>query len=143
MAEDETKTDEQEVQNEQGEQKESKFKNVVTIEDSGPCKKKVCVEVPEEAIKSALNEQYSELRRDAVVPGFRKGRAPLRLLEKRFGKDVGTQVKLKLLSDASEAAIKDNELDVLNEPDIDHEKIELPESGPMQFEFEVEVRPEF
>ncbi len=137
MAEDETKTDEQD------EQKEPKFKNVVTIEDSGPCKKKVCVEVPEEAIKSALDEQYSELRRDAVVPGFRKGRAPLRLLEKRFGSDVSTQVKLKFLSDASEAAIKDNELDTLNEPDIDHEEIELPESGPMKFEFEVEVRPEF
>jgi len=143
MAEDEAKTDEQDEQDEQKKQQEPKFKNVVTIEASGPCKKKVCVEVPEEAIKSALDEQYSELRRDAVVPGFRKGRAPLRLLEKRFGKDVGTQVKLKFLSDASEAAIKDNELDALNEPDIDHEKIELPESGPMKFEFEVEVRPEF
>lgn len=137
MAKDETKTEEQD------EQKEPKFKNVVTIEDSGPCKKKVCVEVPEEAIKSALDEQYSELRRDSVVPGFRKGRAPLRLLEKRFGSDVGTRVKLKLLSDASEAAVKDNELDTLNEPDVDYEAIELPESGAMKFEFEVEVRPEF
>jgi trigger factor len=117
--------------------------NVVTIEESGPCKKKVSVEIPEETIKEALGEQYEELRRDAVVPGFRKGRAPLRLLEKRFGTDVRTQVKLKLLAEASEAAVKDNELDKLGEPDIDHEKIELPDSGPMKFDFEVEVRPEF
>jgi len=117
--------------------------NIVTIEDSGPCKKKVSVEIPEESIKSALDEQYEELRRDAIVPGFRKGRAPLRLLEKRFGTDVRTQVKLKLLAEASEAALKENELDKLSEPDIDHEKVELPDSGPMKFEFEVEVRPEF
>jgi len=118
-------------------------KNVVTIEDSGPCKKKVIVEIPAETIKSALDERYGQLRKDAVVPGFRKGRAPLRLLEKRFGKEVTEQIKLKLLVDASEAAVKDNELNILGEPDFDHEKIELPEEGPMKFEFEVEVRPQF
>ena len=77
------------------------------------------------------------------MPGFRKGRAPRRLLEKRFGKDVGEQIKLKLLADASDAAIKDNKLDILREPEINHEKIELPADGPLKFDFEVEVRPEF
>lgn len=140
MADEETKSE----QTEETEQQEKpKFENKVTIEDSGPCKKKVCIEVPAEAIKATLDEQYQDLRKEAIVPGFRKGRAPLRLLEKRFGTDVGKQVKLKLLAEASEAALKDNELDTLGEPDIDHEKVELPEEGPMKFEFEVEVRPEF
>ena len=120
-----------------------KVKNTVTMEEAGPCRKKIIVEIPEEAIKAALEEQFSELQREAVLPGFRRGKAPLRLLEKRFGKETGEQVKLKLLADASESAIKDSELDALNEPNIDHEKVELPESGPMKFEFEVEVRPEF
>ncbi|RKY06784.1 MAG: trigger factor [Planctomycetota bacterium] len=119
------------------------IKDIVTIEESGPCKKKVSVEIPAEKIKKALDERYGELRKDAVVPGFRKGRAPMRLLEKRFGKEVSEQIKLKLLADASEAAVKDSELDILGEPDIDHEQIELPEEGPMKFEFEVEVRPQF
>lgn len=118
-------------------------KNVVTIEEAGPCKKKVIIEVPEEAIKNATDEQYNTLRKEALVPGFRKGRAPRRLLEKRFGKETTEQVKLKLLADASESAIKDNELDVLGEPDIDFEKIELPSDGPLKFDFEIEVRPEF
>jgi len=118
-------------------------KNVVTIEDSGPCKKKVTVEIPAETIKKSLDERYGELRRDAVVPGFRKGRAPVRLLEKRFGSEVSEQIKLKLLADASEAALKDNELNTLGEPYLDYEEVELPEEGPMKFDFEVEVRPEF
>ncbi len=120
-----------------------KAKNVVTTEEAGPCKKKVIVEIPEEAVKAALDEQYTELQREAMVPGFRKGRAPLRLLEKRFGKETKEQVKLKLLADASETAIKDSGLNALNEPDIDYENIELPESGSLRFDFEVEVRPDF
>ena len=118
-------------------------KNTVTIEDSGSCKKKITVEVPEETIKASLDEQYQDLRREAAIPGFRKGRAPIRLIEKRFGTEIGLQVKVKLLADASQAAIDANKLDVLGEPDIDHEKVELPETGSMTFDFEVEVRPEF
>jgi len=124
--------------------KETKeVKNKVKITDSGPCKKRIAIEVPEKSIKAALEEQYNDLRRDAEVPGFRKGRAPLRLLEKRFGSDVSERVKLKLLADASDEAVKDKEIDILGEPDVDYENVELPEKGAMKFEFEVEVRPEF
>ena len=119
------------------------IKDIVTIEESGPCKKKVSVEIPAEKIKKSLDEKYGQLRKEAAVPGFRKGRAPVRLLEKRFGKEVSEQIKLKLLVDASESAVKDKELNILGEPDFDHEKIELPEEGAMKFEFEVEVRPQF
>ena len=118
-------------------------KNTVTIEDAGPCKKKVVIEVPEATIKDMADEQYRELRREAMVPGFRKGRAPRRLLEKRFGKETSEQIKLKVLAEASEAAIKDKKLDVLTDPDVDYENVKFPESGPLKFEFEVEVRPEF
>jgi trigger factor len=141
MAEEEKTQEEKTTEEEKT--KSQTDKNIVKIEESGPCKKKVSVEIPEETIKASLDEQYEELRHEAVVPGFRKGRAPLRLLEKRFGTNVRTQVKLKLLAEASEAALKDNELDSLGEPDVDHEKVELPDTGPMKFEFEVEVRPEF
>jgi trigger factor len=119
------------------------LKNTVTIEEAGPCKKKVVVEIPEETVKNATDEQYETLRKEALVPGFRKGRAPRRLLEKRFGKDTSEQIKLKLLAEASDSALKDNNLDILRDPDIDFEKIELPAAGPLKFEFDVEVRPEF
>lgn len=124
-------------------QTKDETKNIITIEDAGPCKKKVIVEVPEESIKNALDEKYSDLHREAVVPGFRKGRAPRRLLEKRFGKEVSEQVKLKLIADASKAAVKDNNLSTLTDPDVDYESVQLPESGPFKFDFQVEVRPDF
>jgi trigger factor len=125
------------------EEQAPKIQNKVTIEDVGPCKKKVIIEVPQEAINAIADKQYENLRREVVLPGFRKGRAPRRLLEKRFGKETSEQIKLQLLADASDTAVKDNNLNVLRDPDIDYEKIELPATGSMRFEFEVEVRPEF
>ena len=125
------------------EQQSVTLKNTVTIEEAGPCKKKISVEIPEETIKEVTDEQYESLRKEAMVPGFRKGRAPRRLLEKRFGKETAEQVKLKLLADAGDSAVKDNDLNVLREPDIDFENIELPAAGPLKFDFEIEVRPEF
>jgi trigger factor len=125
------------------EQESTALKNTVTIEEAGPCKKKVIIEIPEESIQNATDEQYKTLSKEAMVPGFRKGRAPRRLLEKRFGKEVTEQIKLKLLADASDSAIKNNELNTLREPDIDYENIELPNTGTLKFDFEVEVRPEF
>jgi trigger factor len=121
----------------------NEIKNTVKIEDVGPCKKNVSVEIPEEKINELTDEQYNDLGKEAAVPGFRKGRAPRRLLEKRFGKEATEQVKLKLLAEASEDALKDNDIDALRDPDIKFEDIELPESGSLKFDFEVEVRPEF
>ena len=138
-----TTTEEKPEGSKEKEKKPDLPKNIVTIEDAGPCKKKVIIEIPEETIKHSTNNRYEELRKEAIVPGFRKGRAPRRLIEKRFGKEATEQIKLTLLAEASEAALKDNELKTLGEPDIDYDEIKLPEEGPMKFDFEVEVRPEF
>jgi trigger factor len=125
------------------EQEPTALKNNVTIEEIGPCKKKVVIEIPEETVKKATDEKYEHLRQEAAVPGFRKGRAPRRLLEKRFGKETKEQIKLKLLAEAGDTAIKENEIKVLRDPDIKYENVELPDSGTLTFDFEVEVRPEF
>ena len=123
--------------------KPEEIKNIVTVEDAGPCKKKVSIEIPAEKIQQALTAEYKELKLGAEVPGFRKGRAPMRLLEKKFGSDITKQVKLKLLAEASESAVSDNDIDMLGDPDIKYDDIELPDEGSMKFDFEVEVRPDF
>ncbi len=127
----------------QNQDKSEEIKNIVKVEDAGPCKKKITVEIPEEKIKSILDDKYEDLRKEALLPGFRKGRAPIRLLEKRFGTDVRNQVKLQLLAESAESAVQDNKIDTLGDPDIKHEDIKLPDSGPMIYSFDVEVRPEF
>jgi len=114
-----------------------------SIEEAGAARKRIKVEVPAERIKAKIEEAYSELQRDAVLPGFRRGRAPKRLIEKRFGGDLKQTVKQQLVAEAYEQAIAKNSLEAIGEPEIDLSKVELPESGAMTFALEVEVTPEF
>jgi len=115
----------------------------IKIEDAGPATKKVSVEVPPELIASKLEEQFKQLRREAAVPGFRPGHAPRKLIEKRFHNDVRDQVRRTLISESYEQAISKNSLSVIGEPHFDDaDKIELPETGSLNYSFEVEVQPD-
>lgn len=132
----------------------------VQMEDVGTLRKKLMVSVPQNLVAEQKDEQYGELRRDAVVPGFRRGRAPRRLLEKRFGSDVADTLVQQLVSNGYMAAVdklglkpigdpmvwvreKDAETDTLVDVQKAIELLELPEEGPLSFVCEVEVRPEF
>jgi trigger factor len=117
--------------------------NTVSVEDAGTLKKKITVTVHRDRIDAKMDEMYGELAQSAQIPGFRIGRAPRRLIEKRFGREISGDVKNALIGEALGAAIEEAELNTIGEPDIDLEAIELPETGDMEFEFEVEITPEF
>ncbi len=118
-------------------------KQTVTIEDLGPARKKLTIELPAERIAEALEMSFSKLRSDAAVPGFRRGRVPQRLLEKRFGQSLRDDLRGQLISESYHQALEDHELRVLGEPDVKNiDEIKLPDDGPMTFEVEVEVAPE-
>ncbi|NLX06852.1 MAG: trigger factor [Phycisphaerae bacterium] len=136
--------DEDQVQNqEQTETPEPLSVNVASVEDVGTLKKKVTIEIPEQEVNKKLDQNFGELANSAQVPGFRVGRAPRRLVEKRFAKDVREQVRLTLMAEGIQQALEKADLKTIGEPDFDMEKVELPENGPMTFAFEVEVEPEF
>lgn len=115
----------------------------VQITDVGPCKKHVKVAIAAAEIEKQFEESFGNMQREAQVPGFRPGHAPRQLVEKRFRKQVGEQVKSALLMGALEQLDEDYELNPITQPDLDLKTIELPTEGPMQFEMDVEVRPEF
>lgn len=122
---------------------QEKPEQTVKIEDVGPARKKLTIELPESRIAAALEDSFGKLADDAVVPGFRRGRVPQRLIQKRFGQAVRDDVRGTLISEAYTQAIEDNDIRVLGEPDVkDADKIEMPDKGSMTFEVEIEVTPE-
>ena len=115
----------------------------VKIENSGPCNKHISVKVPSEDIEHFHNEAIEELLESAEVPGFRKGHVPAKLIQKRFKDELGKQVKQTILVQSLEQLSEENDLDPIGEPNIDLDTIDLPEEGDLEYEFDVEVRPEF
>ena len=115
----------------------------VQISDVGPCKKHLKVAIGKSEIDRQFDESLRTMKKEAAVPGFRPGRAPRQLIEKRFRKQVAEQVKSTLLMSALEQLDEEYKLNPITQPNLDLEAIQLPEDGPMRFEIEVEVRPEF
>jgi trigger factor len=118
--------------------------NTVKIEDVGPCRKRISIDIPVETVNDQIEVAFASVAHEANIPGFRKGHAPRRLVEKRFGSYVKDETKSRLISSAYQEAIKDNELKVLSQPPADAmESIEIESGQPVHFEVEVEVMPEF
>jgi trigger factor len=114
----------------------------VRIEDAGPATKKVSVEIPNARIREELQKQFKELKQQAMVPGFRPGHAPQRLIERKYSADVKDQVRRTLISESYEQAVKKNELEVIGEPVFENPDVALPEDGDLVYSFEVEVQPQ-
>jgi trigger factor len=127
----------------EGEEEKKKLNLTVDIHNAGQCRKRIKISIPPEDISDHFNEQFTELVHNAEVPGFRPGHAPRRLIEKKYRKEVADQVKRKLFMESLEQVGEDHEIQAISEPKIDFSAIELPETGPMIYEFEVEVSPEF
>lgn len=120
-----------------------KLAQTVEIRDVGPCKKHIKVTVERKDIDGRFGEKINELVSDANVSGFRPGKAPRRIIERRFHKEVGEQVKSEVLLASLQQLAEDHDIAPLSAPDIDPANIELPRQGPLVYEFEVEVRPSF
>lgn len=112
----------------------------VKIEDQGSVKKKLSFEIPKEQVVKELNKAYNELKQQANIKGFRKGKIPRSVLEKRFSKEVHADVAPRLIQDSFMEAIREHDLKVVGSPQMDPP--ELTPDQAYSFEVFVEVRPE-
>ncbi|MCR9075577.1 MAG: trigger factor, partial [bacterium] len=118
--------------------------NTINIEDVGPCRKRISVEIPADAVDSQMETAFGAVADQVVIPGFRKGHAPRRLVEKRYGSYVLDETRSRLVSAAYEEAVREHDLKVLGQPPAEvFEGIEVAAGQPVSFEVDVEVMPEF
>jgi trigger factor len=115
----------------------------IKVDKPSACQRHITVTIPREEIERYYDKGFSELMDTANVPGFRAGRAPRKLVEARFRKEVSDQVKGSLLMDSMTQITEDESFSAISEPDFDPLAVTLPDEGPMTFEFDLEVRPEF
>lgn len=92
---------------------------VFDVDYKGDCEYEVKVTVAVANEVKQAGELYDELKSEAELPGFRRGRAPLKLIEKKFAKSVKGEVAAKIVGAAFQKLVKDEDLKPAGYPDID------------------------
>ena len=113
------------------------------VQEVSACERRVKVTIPRPDVEKYFQNEYTELERTAYVPGFRVGKAPRKLVERRFRKEITDRVKHVLIMDALEQVNGSSEFTPISEPDLDFAALVLPDEGDFIFEFTIEVRPDF
>ncbi|MHC4416234.1 MAG: trigger factor [Planctomycetota bacterium] len=117
----------------------------VGVEEVGPALKRLTITVPADVIAEKLEESMGALATEAALPGFRRGKVPRRLVEKRFGSAVRNETRNQLIADAYAKAIEEHGIEPVGEPEPTEPTAELViEAGkPLTFAVDVEVVPQF
>ncbi len=114
---------------------------VVSVEDVGPCRKQLTVEVPAPAVEAETARVVAEYGRRAKIPGFRAGKVPTELVRRKFQKDIDREVIDRLLPRYWHQAQAESSLDPLLPPEVD-EVADLVPGSPFTFTATVETRPQ-
>lgn len=113
---------------------------VLSLEDVGPCRKQIKVEVPAPAVEAETLRVVREYGQKVRLPGFRKGKVPTELVRRRFASEIEQEVKERLLPRYWRQAQAESSLDPLLPPEV-NEVADLQPGEPLTFVATVEIRP--
>ena len=113
---------------------------VLSLQDVGPCRKQLKVEVPAPAVEAETQRVVREYGQRVRLPGFRQGKVPTELVRRRFAKDIDQEVKERLLPRYWKQAQAESSIEPLLPPEVD-EVSELTPGEPLTFVATVETRP--
>ena len=111
------------------------------VTELGPVKRVLKIEVPEDVVNEEFDRVYTDLKRQVRVPGFRPGKAPVAMLEKRYAKAVERDVIQRLVPTYYQKAIQEaNVSPVLIElPPL--ERLKVHRNASLTFTATVEIKP--
>jgi trigger factor len=112
------------------------------VEELSPTRVRLSVEVPFDELKPSLDKAYREVGRQVRIPGFRPGRVPPPVIDRRVGRDVVlSQAVNDAIPDLYAKAVSDSDLYALGQPEV--EITGLDDGKEMTFTAEVDIRPKF
>ena len=105
------------------------------------CRRELELEIPAEEVSKKMESVAKEFARLAMIPGFRKGKAPVSLIRRRFAEDIKGEVLQTLVPEVVEKALAEQKLSPVTQPKVD--KLDFNEGQPVKFRAVFEVMPEF
>ena len=102
---------------------------------------KLVIETTAEEFEKGLNEAYNKNKGKITLPGFRKGKAPRKMVEKFYGAEVFYEDAANaIIPEAYAEAAEESKLEIVSQPKID--VVQLEQGKPFIFSAEVAVKPE-
>ena len=112
------------------------------VEELSPTRVRLSVEVPFDELKPSLDKAYREVGRQVRIPGFRPGRVPPPVIDRRVGRDVVlSQAVNDAIPDLYAKAVADGDVYALGQPEV--EITNLDDGKELTFTVEVDIRPKF
>jgi trigger factor len=105
------------------------------------CRRELELEIPAEEVTKKIESVAKEFARVANVPGFRRGKAPVSLIRRKFADDIKGEVLQSLVPERVEKAVAEQKLTPVSQPQVD--KLDFNEGQPLKFRAVFEVLPEF
>jgi trigger factor len=105
------------------------------------CRRELELEIPAEEVSKKIESVAKEFARIANVPGFRRGKAPVSLIRRKFADDIKGEVLQSLVPERVEKAVAEQKLTPVSQPQVD--KLDFNEGQPLKFRAVFEVLPEF
>ena len=111
------------------------------VEKLGNNMAKLTIEVPAEELEKAIEAVYQKNKNKISIPGFRKGKAPRKMIEQMYGKEVFYEdAANELMADAYDKALEESTEEIVSSPKI--EVVQLEAGKPFIFTAEVALKPE-
>ncbi|MFR5762280.1 MAG: trigger factor family protein [Oscillospiraceae bacterium] len=102
---------------------------------------KVTIEIARDEFQTALDKAYAKIRKDIMIPGFRKGKAPRKFVERMYGSQVFYEDAVnEIFPEIYEAAIVKQELKAVGQPSVTD--MQTPEDGSVVLTVSTELYPE-
>ncbi len=111
-----------------------------SFEEISSTKKRLAIEIPADVVEAEVQKGLLEARKKANLPGFRAGKAPMTIIEKRFGKSVESEVLEKIVPQYYMEAVKEADIKPVSRPEME-EALDFKRNSPLSMVFTVEVRP--
>ncbi len=111
----------------------------VTVEELSPSRRALNVEVAPEQVAATMEATLKELSRKIHVPGFRKGKVPPEIIQRRFQSDIQEEVLRELIPDSYRQALTQVELTPVSQPRV--EDVHFHAGEPLRYRAIVEVKP--
>jgi trigger factor len=113
----------------------------VVVENLPNCITTLRVEVEPEKVSKVWNDVAGSYTKYARIPGYRAGKAPKAIIEKKFQKEIREELEKKLLSEACKEAIQEKGIKVLSLTQV--EDVEIADDKTMKFTATLVTRPDF